>query len=177
MLTNAFKQPCCIFCGNPVVRKYNRSATDLGAVQDFFSQRCVKTGFHFAAVMAMTERDQVVSFCAGCRGWQRRVQHSGRRRRHFTPVDHVIYVVLSPGAAPDLDQRNWHYSAQCILDADNLFVDLLPLAVRSILLEMLQSPPTSDHREVLARAWYKYNENPEFFSSGKLAAIMKRFAF
>lgn len=158
------------------MRKYNRSATELGVVQDFLSQRCVKTGFHYAAVMGMTGRDQVVSFCAGCRGWQRRVHHSGKRHRHFTPVDHVIYVVLSPGAAPDLDQRNWHYCAQRILDAENLFLDVLPVAVQSILAEMLQSSPSSDHREVLAKTWYKYNENPEFFSSGKLAAIMKRFA-
>ena len=31
MLLNNFQQPCCIFCGDRIVRKYNRSATDLGA--------------------------------------------------------------------------------------------------------------------------------------------------
>ena len=176
MLLNNFQQLCCIFCGDRIVRKYNCSATDLGAVQDFLSARCVRTSFHYGVIMEMKGSKKVVGFCSSCRGWQRRVQHSGRRQKHYTPVDHVISVVLSPGSAPDMDQRNWHQIADNLLHGENLFGDLLPVSARSILTEMLQSPPTADHREVLARAWYKYNERPEFFHCGKLASIVKRFA-
>ena len=170
---------CCIFCGGQIVRRYNRSAVSLGAVQDFLGRYCVKTGHHYAVIAGMSGREQIVGVCLVCRGWQRRVtQRTVKKqgiRSNLTPIDHIIKVVLSPGSAADLDQRNWHFIAKTILDQANLFSDVIPTPVRTILSDMLKSDPSSDHRSVLAKAWYKYNQKPVFFNNGKLASIMKRF--
>ena len=158
MLLNASGCVCCVMCGNQIVRKPHRSAVSLRSVQDFLSTQCVKTGFHYASVMQIPFEGRMAGICSACRGWRRRVsKRAGTRQRHLTPFNSVVKVVLSPGASPDLDQRNWH-SVRCgVMHPDNLFADILPVPVRSILATMLQADPEADHRRELARAWFEYN--------------------
>lgn len=177
MLSNAEGYPCCIMCGGRIVRKPQRSAVTLKAARDFLSARCVKTGFHYATVMQMQADDLSVGICSMCRGWKRRVlRHRCVLKKHLTPLDAVIKVVLTPGTTQDLDQRNWFHVICAVLSQDNLFADVLPLPVRTILTEMLKKSKNADHRSELALSWFNYNENPEFFSHGKIATIMRRFA-
>lgn len=177
MLLNTEGQPCCVMCGNHILRKPQRSAVTLQAVREFIAAKCVKTGFHYAAVMNMRSEAPVVGICSMCRGWKRRVlRHPCVRKKHLTPLDGVIKVVLAPGTTPDLDQRNWYYVVRSVLNHGNFFADVLPLPVQTILAEMLRTSEDADHRRELAISWYKYNENPEFFNHGKIAAVMRKFA-
>lgn len=177
MLSNIEGHPCCIMCGSRIFRKPQRSAVTLKAARDFLSARCVITGFHYATVMQMQGDETCVGICSMCRGWKRRVlRHRCVLKKHLTPFDAVIKVVLAPGTTPDLDQRNWYHVVCAVLNKDNLFADVLPLPVRTILTEMLKTNKKSDHRSELAHAWFSYNEKPEFFNHGKVAAVMRKFA-
>ena len=122
----------------------------------------------------MALRDERVGICSICRAWQRRVARRTDKKSP-TPIDHLIRIVVSPGNGPDLDQRNWAVIAHAAMHPENVFVDIIPLPVKLILEDMLKSNASTDHRVVLAKAWYSYNENPVFFNDGKLAAIIKRF--
>ena len=195
MLLNSDCQCCCVFCGCPInshksdpnghkSRMYCRSDTPLRSVRSFLETRCVKTGFHYAAVMQLSggddESNALVSVCSACRGWRRRIVRRcrsvrGRLGRYLTPFDSVVKGVLAPGTVLSLDQRNWHLVAEGLIHQGNLFKDVLPLPVRSILTKMLESTDKADHRALMARTWYDYNSRPEFFSSGKLAHMIKRF--
>lgn len=177
MLENLPGQPCCVMCGNQIVRKPHRSAVTLLAVQDFLRARCVKTGFHYAAVMGLQCEGGLVGLCSMCRGWKRRVlKNPSVSKKHLTPFDAVIKVVMAPGTTSDLDQRNWYFVVRAMLSPENLFADVLPGPARSILTDMLQADQDADHRKELAQAWFKYNENPEFFNNGKIASVMRKFA-
>ena len=151
---------------------------DLGELQEFVGARAVKTSFHYAALMAMPPPSSGV-VCNLCYGWRRRIQErrAGGQlaKRQLTPLDAVISVVLTPGATPALDQRNWHRLLAGIVAPGNLFGDVIPLPVRSIIAAATKAPPHADHRGVLARAWYAYNSRPVFFSSSKLGQTMRRF--
>ena len=50
------------------MRRYNRSAVSLGAVQDFLGRYCVKTGHHYAVIAAMSGREQTVGGLPGLSG-------------------------------------------------------------------------------------------------------------
>ena len=172
MLLNQFEQPCCVFCGNRLHRKYNRSTVSVSDVQAFTRTHCSRSKFHFSAIMAL--QDERVGICSVCRAWQRRVARRTEKKSP-TPIDHLIKIVISPGSGSDLDQRNWATIAHAAMHTENVFVNIIPLPVKLILEEMLKSSAATDHRVVLAKAWYTHNESPVFFNDGKLAAIMKRF--
>ena len=151
---------------------------DLGELQEFVGARAVKTSFHFPALMAMAAPSTGV-VCNLCYGWRRRIQErrAGGQlaKRQLTPLDAVISVVLTPGATPALDQRNWHGLLVGVGAPGNLFADVIPLPVRSIIAAATKAAPHEDHRAVLARAWYDYNARPVFFSSAKVGQTMRRF--
>ena len=162
-----------MLCGAQTPREELR-VVRLAGLQELLRVRCVPTGFHMRAVLALPSENVGAGLCSLCVHWRRRTQQLRAGHRNLTPFDHVLRLAIAPGTAPALDKRNWHKLLTRLLAPDNMFADLMPSPARSILTAMLQADPGADHGRTLALAWYEQNGRPQFFSSSKIAQAVRR---
>jgi hypothetical protein len=142
--------------------------------------RCVRTGFHYAAVLAIPAAERR-PLCLNCINWRRRDRRDRRfygvasglsRRATYTPLDSVIMYALQPGHTPEPDHRCLARLVGAAVDPCNAFAAVIPGPVRAILERAAGEPPESVAGAIV-RAWWDLNEGTSFFRSPGTARAVR----
>ncbi len=171
-------------CGAPcdAARCRYASVADIHAL---LRPRCVRTSFHYAAVMALPPEGRR-PLCLPCINWRRRSRRDRRyymldagfmRRVTYTPLDSILMFALQPGHTPEPDYRCLPRLARAAADPANAFAAAVPAQARAVLRRVLDEPPDR-MAAALVRAWWDLNEGTAFFRSPGTAravrALVKR---
>jgi hypothetical protein len=171
-------------CGSPCDAARCRYAS-IAEIHDLLRPRCVRTRFHYAAVMALPP-DGRRPLCLPCINWRRRSRRDRRfyhhsssggahgimRRVTYTPLDSILMFALQPGHTPEPDYRCLGRLARAAADPQNAFAALVPAQARAILQRVADEPPQRLSAAIL-RAWWEVNEGTVFFRSPGTARAVR----
>jgi hypothetical protein len=164
--------PCCILCGAPCESDRFRF-TPVQSVQALLRRRCIRTAFHFGAILARPEEDRC-AICFHCINWRRR----SRRlllapRLVYTPLDSILMFALTPGHAEDPDSRCFVRLARTALDPANGFASLVPDPARAVL-EAAVGPTHKARAAAALLGWWDANERTPFFRHPGTSRAVRR---
>ena len=166
--------PCCVLCGVPCVDDRFRF-TLVQSVQALVARRCVRTAFHYRALMEQPS-DARCAICLHCINWRRRSRRTLLTPRPaHTPFDSILMFALTPGHAEDPDSRCFLRLAHAALDPCNGFASLVPDPAR-VVLQAAVAPELSRGLRVgvALRAWWDANERTPFFRHAGTSRAVRR---
>ena len=169
----------CLMCGSPCDAARCRYA-GVAEIHDLLRPRCVKTRFHYAAVMALPPEGRR-PLCLPCINWRRRSRRDRRyyysgagvmRRVTYTPLDSILMFALQPGHTPEPDYRCLPRLIRAAVDPGNAFAAVVPAQARAVLQRVVDEPPARVAAALL-RAWWDVNEGTVFFRSPGTARAIR----
>ena len=162
----------CILCGALCTPDRFRYTT-VQSVQAMASKRCVRTGFHYAAVMSQPPAGRCV-ICFHCINWRRRSRRMllAPRLAH-TPFDSILMFALTPGHVEDPDSRCFLRLARTVLDPSNGFASIVPDPAR-VVLQSAVGPTQKARVAAGVQAWWDANERTSFFRHPGTSRAVRR---
>ena len=167
----------CVMCGSPCDPGRCRYAS-VGEIHALLRPRCIKTQFHYAAVMALPKEERR-PLCFPCINWRRRSRRDRRycsggaaHRVTYTPLDSILMFALQPGHTPEPDYRCLSRLVRVAVDPCNAFATIVPVQIRTVL-ESVVAEPTRTLVSALLRVWWEMNEGTVFFRSPGTARAVR----
>lgn len=159
----------CFLCGICLENKRRRYQS-IKELKLLAQKHCMKTPFVQEYLSTFIETEAKEPLCVPCVNWKRRCwSHSLKRQeRPVLQMDQLIIFLISPGLLAEPDQRCVQRLIMAIKQPTNPLRKILPLQAESILKNM-----EGDDIYSSVSAWWKYNNNTEFFSSGNTARLVR----
>jgi hypothetical protein len=168
---------CCL-CGMRFVGRMKRRIQTRGEIAALVTSRCWPTPFLFKTLSCPLTNAQAAvkqAVCIPCVNWKRRiaqVRNVRRKRIQMLQLDQLICYLMRPGVYQEPDRRCIARLLAAARQPDNPFRFVFPVPVQTML-----STISSNTIAACLQAWWDYNGNTEFFSSGKEAKRIRSLLY